>query len=44
MMIETHKGTQLDLAGQVERLAAELGDLRAGGENRVMNAVAKEAA
>lgn len=34
MMIATHKGTQQDLAGQLEHLAAELGDLRASLEGR----------
>lgn len=34
MMIATHKGTQQDLAGRHEHLAAELGKLRASLEGR----------
>lgn len=40
-MIATHKGTQQDLAGQLEHLAAELGDLRASLEGRDAYMMAK---
>ncbi|WP_417244477.1 hypothetical protein [Celeribacter sp.] len=41
MMIATHKGTQQDLAGQLEHLAAELGDLRASLNGRDAYMMAK---
>lgn len=41
MMIATHKGTQQDLAGQLEHLAAELGDLRASLEGHDAYMMAK---
>ena len=41
MMIATHKGTQQGLAGQLERLAAELGELRASLQGRDAYMMAK---
>lgn len=41
MMIATHKGTQQDLTGQLEYLAAELGDLRASLQGRDAYMMAK---